>query len=327
MRLWQLLLSGLFSVVMVGCAGETANQPTQGTPGVIVDLDRANQERLLRYYFGTYAPRQARDPFETGLLRRTDAQFLLNIDSLVTWHPTSEAHLRQVSSDGLIDWDDLVALVSATYYTAADALPTLSALQAAAPYKAEPESWFSVEVNGVMSVARRTVYIRFSALRAALRNYRTNSEQLLYPIGTFMIGEHHLEGVLVETTVMQKRPDGFWDFWTYGQGGNLAATTQTEPRQLKSPTQCVGCHFGTREFEPERSFPEPATDGPHGPRALHVPEALRDAEVTAFFDEHRKRSDTVLGLYNTLFVAQLKAQRGAGAISQEDAALLDTLGL
>ena len=55
--------------------------------------------------------------------------------------------------------------------------------------------------------------------------------------------------------------------------------------------------------------------------------ALRDPEIVRFFDEHRKRSDTVLGLYNTLFVAGLKAAREQGALPPTEAALLDTLGL
>ena len=126
---------------------------------------------------------------------------------------------------------------------------------------------------------------------------------------------------------MRKRDDGFWDFFTYGPDGTLAAETQARPRALKTPTQCVGCHFGGRLFEPEKSFPGTASEGPHGPRALYVPEAWRDAEVVRFFDEHRKRSDTVLGLYNTLFAAKLRADRRAGRLAPEDARLLESLGL
>lgn len=325
-NVWR-FMSAVVAFSLFGCGGEATNTTATTDAGVVVDLDRANQERLLRFYFGTYASGEARDPFQTGLLQQTGAQFLVATDSLTAWHPKATEPWRTVSSDGLVDWDDLVAFVSETYYAAAGALPTLDALQAAVPYKRAPEQWFSVEVDGVMSVARRTVYIPYDALRAALQNYQANDAQLLYPIGTFIIGEHHLDGTHVETTVMQKRADGFWDYFTYDQAGNLAATTQTEPRQLKSPTQCVGCHFGTREFEPERSFPEAASPGPHGPRALYVPETLRDAGVTAFFDEHRKRSDIVLGIYSTLFVAQLKAEHEAGTIRSEDAELLDMLGL
>lgn len=322
-----LFLSIVCGFALVGCGGPSTSRTSEAPSGIAIDLDRANQERLLQYYFGTYAPEQPQDPFESGLLARDGEQFVVYTDSLAMAHPEAATVLKKVGQDGLIDWDDLVAFVSETYYAAAEALPTLEALQAAASYRDNPDDWFRVEVDGVMSVARRTIYIPYAALRSALQNYAANNNHLLYPVGTYIIGEHHLGGVQVETTVMRKRVDGFWDYFTYDQAGQLAATTETEPRQLKTPTQCVGCHVGTRAFEPERSFPNPARPGPHGPRAIYVADDLRDAEVTAFFDEHRKRSDTVLGLYNTLFVAQLRADRAAGTISSDDAALLTTLGL
>jgi hypothetical protein len=141
------------------------------------------------------------------------------------------------------------------------------------------------------------------------------------------VGEHYEGEALVETTVMRKRADGYWDYFAYDASGGLASQTTTPPRALDVPTQCVGCHFGEKLFEPERSFPAEAPPGPHGPRGIYVDDALRDAEVVAFFDEHSKRSDHVLGLYGTLFIAQLRAQEAAGSLPAADAALLDDLGL
>jgi len=54
---------------------------------------------------------------------------------------------------------------------------------------------------------------------------------------------------------------------------------------------------------------------------------LRNAEITAFFDEHAKRTDGVLGLYATLDTAQLVADGRAGSLSEEDRTLLESLGL
>ncbi|HUF09848.1 MAG TPA: hypothetical protein VMO47_11035, partial [Rhodothermales bacterium] len=139
------------------------------------------------------------------------------------------------------------------------------------------------------------------------------------------IAAHEVAGETVETTVMTKRPDGFWDFAVYGQDGGIAATTSTPPKELKSPTQCVGCHFGSKQFEPERSFPAHASPGPHGPRQIYVDDELRDLETVKYFDEHRKRSDTVLGLYGTLFVARLRAEGEPGRLSAEDVQLLERL--
>ena len=93
------------------------------------------------------------------------------------------------------------------------------------------------------------------------------------------------------------------------------------------PTQCAGCHFGSKLFEPEKSDPAAASDGPFGPRAVHVPEPWRSADATALFQEHARRDDGTLGLYGTLYASRLLAERDAGTINEEDAALLDRLGL
>ena len=89
----------------------------------------------------------------------------------------------------------------------------------------------------------------------------------------------------------------------------------------------MGCHFGDKLFEPEKSFPMRAEPGPHGPRQVYVEEDLRDEEIVRRFDEHRRRSDTVLGLYTTLFVSSLRAERRAGTLDESDAVLLDSLDL
>jgi hypothetical protein len=314
----------LLVVVLMGCganAEQAAPPPEDGLRRVT--LDKSDAEALLRYYFGGYVPGPARDPFDAGLLVLRDGDTYLQLDSLTAWHPDAAQQLR--GSTETLDWDGLKPFLQATYYDARRLPPTLDALRATVPYR--DEGWFTVELHGVMTTALRQIHVDEGALRAALRGYHEAGAQLLYPEGTTIVGEHWDDTTLVEATVMQKRPDGFWDYMTYGPDGTLARTTSTAPRQLKTPTQCAGCHFGDKQFEPERSFPGEARPGPHGPRAIYVDDALRDMEVTRFFDEHRKRSDYVLGLYNTLFVAQLRADRRAGRIDATDAALLDTLGL
>ena len=292
-----------------------------------VDLDKANPERLLRYYFGGYVGPDGGDPFSTGLLAAEDGRFYIDAAVLEASRPGLGTPLAEAAGDRRLDWDELAGFLNASYYTARNLPPTLAAFRAETPYRDAEAAWFHVELDGVMSTARRHVYVAEDALRAALRGYQAQDEQLFYPVGTAIVGEHHLDGEHLETTVMRKRGDGFWDFFTYGPDGTLAARTQALPRALKTPTQCVGCHFGAKLFEPERSFPAAASPGPHGPRAFYVDEALRDREVVVFFDEHRKRSDTVLGIYNTLFVARLRADRRAGRLSDDDGRLLERLGL
>jgi hypothetical protein len=318
------LVAGILTLLLFGC-GANAERATSPQDDSLrrITLDKSDPERLLRYYFGGYVPGTAQDPFTVGLLVRRDGAIYLEQDSLARWYPEASQYLA--SGSDALDWDDLKLFLQATYYDARDLPPTLGDLRLAAPYRTE--DWFTIELHGVMTTALRRIFVDPSALRTALRGYQAAGERLLYPEGTTIIGEHWLEGEHAETTVMLKRPDGFWDYMTYGSEGTLVPMTTTGPRQLQTPTQCAGCHFGDKQFEPERSFPAEARPGPHGPRAIYVDDALRDLEVTMFFDEHRKRSDYVLGLYNTLFVAQLRADREAGRISDADAALLDALGL
>ena len=310
--------------------------PSSGTPGegeagtdalVRMELDQADPERLLRYYFGGYAADTGADPFEAGLVVRRDGALYVDRERLAARHPALAAQLEDTDGNDRIAWEELAAFLQATYYDARPLPPTLEALRAEVPYRDDPDAWLHVEIDGVMTTARRHVYVPYAALRQALQHYHQNDEQLHYPVGTTLVGEHRAAGDVAEVTAMRKRADGFWDFFTYGPGGRLAAATHTPPRQLKSPTQCVGCHFGSRGFEPEKSFPAEAPPGPHGPRGLYIDPSLRDPDVVAFFNEHSKRSDTVLGLYNTLFVAQLRADRRAGQLDPADARLLEELGL
>lgn len=307
-----------------GCASSADDRSDTDASGTVValDLDKSDPERLLIYYLGGYASAEGSDPVEAGLLRADGSSYGLDRSVLAARHPEAAARLAEAD---VLDWEAFAAFLQATYYDARALPPTVEALRAELP--SADSAWFTVEVNGVMTTARRRVSVPLEALQAAIEAYADNGEAVIYPVGTTFIGEHWQDGAVVETTAMRKRADGFWDYMTYGPDGRLAAETTTEPRALQTPTQCAGCHFGDRQFEPERSFPAEARPGPHGPRVLHVDEALRDLEVVRFFDEHRKRSDTVLGLYATLYVSELRAKRTAGTLGAEEAALLASLGL
>ena len=310
----------------VGCS-QKDSADLESASFVRVEVDSADPERIVRYYLGSYLGTDAGDPFQRGLTLSRSGRIYLNLDSLHALYPPSVDALSDVNGNGRIDWEELETFLQNTYHDAR-ALPSdIERFRATFDYESNPERWFVVEVNGVMTTARRRVHVSLDALRAALGAYRSNDDRLLYPVGTAIVGEHLMEGRLAETTAMVKRSDGFWDFLTYDEAGALASSTTTPPRPLDSPTQCVGCHFGSKQFEPEASFPGEARPGPHGPRVLHVHPTLRVGEVVDFFNEHDRRSDTVLGLYATLFVAQLQAERRASTIEPGDANLLSSLGL
>ncbi|MEM6782328.1 MAG: hypothetical protein AAF624_01150 [Bacteroidota bacterium] len=316
-------LSVVVLALLVGCGG--------GGDGVVVDLDKSNEDVLLGFYFGSYAGPDGGNPFEAGVLGRDGDAVTLNVDALTA---PVRAAFAEVAEDGRIDWDEAKAAFQSTYAEARPFPPTLADFQRGIAYlddagRAAP-GWFSVEIDGVMTHARRRLYVPKAALRQALRTY-ANGEQVIYPVGTALIGEHWLDSARAEVTVKQKRADGFWDFLVYDAAGALATGTATPPRALAAPTQCVGCHLGTKLYEPEKSFPARAPDGPHGPRGIYLDDAVRDhpetRAVTERLAEHRTRSDSVLGLYATLFVADLLADRRAGrALDAEDEAVLAALG-
>lgn len=310
----------VLALLLAACAGGPAD-------GLRVDLDKSNEETLLRYYLGGYVGPEGGDPVEAGLMVG-EGRLAIRPEALPE---PFRADLDDANADDVIDWDEFVAFVGATYAEARGLPPTLDALRGEAPYAAGDTDWFTTEVDGVMTSARRRVYVPTAALREALAGYRTAGDRLVYPAGTVIVGEHREGEAVLETTVKRRRADGFWDFAVYGADGRLAGATATPPRPLDAPIQCTGCHLGRRLFDPEKSFPARAPDGPYGPRAIDTDDAIRGAvaahDLVAFFEEHAKRSDGVLGLYGTLYTAGLLADREAGRLTSEDAALLEQLGL
>lgn len=305
-------------------AGGNADLPASF---IRVDIDKSEPKRLLDYYFGGYVTPEPRDPFAAGLLTDTLGAFFINLDSLEAHYPGAAAALSDRDANNRINWEELEAFLDATYYKARRLPLTLDTLMQSAGYSEETPGWMQVDVDGVMSNARRRLFVQEASVREALAGYWENGERVIYPQGTAIVGKHFLRDSLAETTIMRKREDGYWDFAVYSALDSLTRSTVTPPRELKSPVQCVGCHFGSKLFEPEKSFPMKSEPGPHGPRQIYVDDAIRDADVAKLFDEHRKRSDTVLGLYSTLFVAQLRQQQRDGTIAPEDSVLIQSLGL
>ncbi len=330
-RLPTVLASGarglalLALMAALGCGGGAVD--VQTAESVPLRLDKNDPERLIRSVLGGYTAGAGADPFESGLVSGEGNTLALHPQKLA---PALRQQLSDADGDGAIGADEWTAWVEATYYDARGLPATVAALREAAPYPDGAASgdaaWFTVEVDGVMSAARRRLFVPITAVRSALEAH-ARGDGLVYPAGTWIVGEHLVDGEVVETTVKHRREDGYWDFAVYGASGALAPATATEPRALRTPTQCTGCHLGQKLYEPEKSWPNAASDGPFGPRAYHVPESWRSPQAAALFQEHARRDDGVLGLYGTLYASRLLADREAGAIAPEDAALLGRLGL
>lgn len=318
----RLLLTAAVWLAAAGCASGPVD--VQTAEAVPLRLDRAEPGRLVRSLLGGFAAADGADPFAAGLVSGEGDDLVLHPQRLSA---EARAVLRDADGDGALSWAELSALADSAYYAARALPPTVAALRQTEPYATTDPAWFSVDVDGVMTAARRRVYVREANLRAAVEAFASGG-RMAYPAGTWIVGEHlGDDGAVLETTVKRRRADGYWDFAVYGGDGRLAPATATEPRPLRAPAQCTGCHLGQKRYEPEQSFPRVAPDGPFGPRAYHVPDAWRSAEATALFDEHARRDDGVLGLYATLWTGRMLAARSAGSASPEDLALLERLGL
>ncbi len=318
----QLLLV-VFGIMWLtaGCGSESAeNQRAL----IKIDIGKSNPDRLLKFYFGSYVSEAGAGPFTAGLLVKQNGDYFLNKDNL---DEAIRAQLADLDQDNVLVWDELEPFLQSTYYNVRSFAPTLSALQNEVGYKDEEGVWEMIEVDGVMTEARRLIYVDQHAVQSALAGYEENNGALIYPAGTVFVGEHQQGGAVVETTVMKKRGDNFWDFYVYDAQGNLAPATSTKPRALTVPTRCVGCHFGEKKFEPENSYPLPAPPGPGGPRGIYTESSERDTVLVKLLNEHNKRSDTVLGVYGTIYLGQLQRDAKAGkAIDEADRRILEAFG-
>ena len=312
----------LLLAVVLAAGGCGAPADVSTAESVPLRLDHPRPERLLGAVLGGYVGPRGGDPYRAGLVSGSGDGLALHPQRLA---PEVRARLVDADGDGAVDWAELSAMLEATYYRAR-ALPTsLDVLRRSAPYDEGGPEWFTVEVDGPMTAARRRVHVPTDALREAMVGLRRNGG-LEYPPGTVIVGEHVAGGETAETTVQTRRSDGFWDYAVYDADGRLAPATTTEPRPLRAPTACVGCHLGDDLFEPERSWPDAPPDSARG-RAVHVPDAWRSRPATVLLDEHAARDGGVLGLWATLYAGRLLAAREAGALGPADQALLDALGL
>ena len=316
---------GLGCALLIGCAGGTSSGEA-GTLVPITGVDGSGAERALLYYAGGAVSSDAGDPLASGLLARSAGGFAIDLAHL----PPRIADQFRFAGEA-VSWETELKPAFQRSYAAARALPvSLAALQQEVGVWAEDDpEWFVHDVDGVMTAARRRLFVPAQAAREAamaMGEGRTAS----YPVGTAIVGEHWMDGRRVETTVKRRRGDGHWDFAVYDADGALTGGTTTPPRPLDAPSKCIGCHLGSKLHQPEKAFPAEAPAGPAGPRAIHVPDAWRTASDAAGlalrFQGHARRADGVLGLYGTLYAARALARARAGeGLAREDSALVQVL--
>jgi len=316
-------ISYTLSLVLLQVLAACSPSPPLIPPGTVpIDLDKPAPDALLTYWLTPYLD-PPRDPFTAGIVYEVGGDFFLGPeDSLRSRAPGLLPLLDQPS----INWESFTAFLQNTWHTAAGHPERVDGWMQRAGNWRESEGWIRIPVKGSMSPFVRIVSVKESAVVAALSE-RARGGILQYPEGTLFAADHMNEGQIVETTIMWKRGPGKWDYASYDGGGRLAIEVFKEPKPLQSPVQCLGCHTGNRAFEPERSFPASASDGPDGARYIDVDDASRDATVTALLNEHLQRSDTILGLYATIYLSRVRSRVLSGRGTPADSLLLTQQGI
>jgi hypothetical protein len=310
--IWRHVLGAL---VLMGCQGDLP----EGS--VRLDLESRRPRRVAEFYLGAYGTASEVEGALSG-----SAGVSLRMDSVQIFAPSLAASLRPSAEDGLITREELAKAVSATYAQAIGAPDQIEEFQRVARFSSDDDDWMRHEVSGSMTRYRRRLSIRRAAVRSALAGVADGARGLTYDVGTVIVGEH-LEGPrVVETTAMIKRRDGFWDYYAYDSTGTRVNSISGTPDPLQVPVDCFGCHYGTRLFEPERSFPGSVGPGPFGERGVWVGDASRHEKAAVYLDEHRRRTDGLLGLYGTLYLSGLMEQKARGTpLDSLDARLLRSL--
>ncbi len=311
-RTSQVILIGLLTVFFAACSPSSGTRSDRNS--IRFDLDKQNERTLLSFYLGGALGKAGQDPFEAGVLIQSDGPIYLSDSGRVGLYPELASRLELSGSDGVVSWSEFEPMINTLYYEMRSFPATIEKLRSREG-DWHDGTWFSVDVRGAMSPHERNIFIRRTDLLSALADMDTISQSIQYPTGTLFVSEHDSDDVIVEYSVMKKRTDGFWDFFAYDSDGLLTDRIQQKPSDLVIPTKCVGCHFGTKLFEPERSFPSAVADGPNGPRGIYVSYPV-GADLVGLFDEHRRRSDRVLGLYGTLFISRLLANPGSVGVEE-----------
>lgn len=317
---WTSILLGI--ALLSGCSSKTAEEFVPLKDSIEIRLDKGESQPLIEFYLGGFL--QKGDSLASIAVQMGSKWFLKKPEPLSS--PDLLALYDAAGEDEVLQWEEFEPVVRSSYYRVRNTPTTLDSLKALFGDWSATD-WFSYETKGQMTEYRRRLFIKRESINWSLERLDSPTDAILYAEGTTIIGEHLDNDQIVETTAMIKRWDGYWDYSSYDKKGQLALSVAKGDDPLLVPTQCIGCHYGNRAFEPERSFPRDARAGPSGERAIYVPESWKNPALTTSLDEHIKRSDHVLGLYATLFLAEIIARSKNGEATAAELKLIDKLGI
>lgn len=298
---WKISICSLILFLGLGCEAPIP----EGYVGVQVDgKDKAG---LAHFYVGS---------MPGAAPRATEHEGLFLID-----RATLPSEMLAVVEDNRIEWSVFLDVVQEHYARWQSVPKTVDELLVGHPALLDSTYWFTKEVKGSLTDAWRAIHVPRTAIQQALHQTIDSTRAVVYPIGTVFLAEHRttLGGPVVEYMAMHKREDGAWNYLVFDADGAYTPVSLANPKAYAAPTQCTGCHFGDRAFEPERSFPGLAADGPFGTRSINVTPRIRELSNPSLLSEHAKRADHVLGLYGTLYLAEVQSRLERGnAMSEID---------
>lgn len=193
------------------------------------------------------------------------------------------------------------------------------------------EDWvhFDVQPSGITSTKRR-IFFEKSKVATALLTYAggagDESSAMEYPRGSVFIAQaldandHPLDTEILFTNAGELPT--FLVFDHDGKPTNVFIRPVGDPngRRANVPQACINCHARPRGFHPTFSFPNEETE-----HKMLMPVEWRDARAVAYFQESKRRGETLFGPYGGILIGMLRSEAAAGTLSEDDEVLWEMI--
>jgi formylglycine-generating enzyme required for sulfatase activity len=241
----------------------------------------------------------------------------------------------QASPADEISLDEMGAYMGKHYYEITRPYASLQALLHEHPYRDNPD-WLTVPVDSETFHRRRVLRIDKERIADALVSYFDHNDRLIYPQGTVITAESFdKKGALVETEVLRKRADTFWNFAVYDRNGALIPASlafddegELAPREVgfRVPQNCSICHRIDRldlSGDPEAPARVPIRAFfqilPMRVPQIHLgPEYYDHMAFTELTEANAKLKDGVFGVYGSLLLSELASRKRLATLTAND---------
>jgi formylglycine-generating enzyme required for sulfatase activity len=321
--------------------------PTQAAPPswmhVTIEGRSAENSTYLEasffYQLQTLVGTEASSPkvLDSAIVRRQRKELYIDLNAVA---PAKAALLRNIAgktSPVNITLGEIAAYMDRHYYELTRPYPNLKALLAKHPYRDNP-NWLTVPVDSATFHHRRVLHIQKDRIADALMSYFDNKLRLIYPQGTVIAADSFdPKGNFIETEVLRKRGDTFWNFAVYDRDGALIRTSIAFDERgevahdlpgFHVPGSCANCHRIDRlDFSGD---PQPPISAPvpgffhrlpaHTPEIHLGPEYYDHKAFRELTEATSRQKDGVFGVYGSLFLSELVIRKRLGRLTEDDRA-------